>query len=108
MLTDGDKRTAIALVFKDWRVRMACRRRDEGRMGRIIDAVWGECLTFEDRLADTPEDKDYASRRCHSALSERRDYWDLTSFIIPILVSIVIKIIISLLVDYFFAHEGRQ
>lgn len=106
-MTDADKKQAIKEIYRDLRVRFFCKRDDE-RMGRIVDSVWGECKAISTRgkLIDSLEDRNYATKCCLGGLERSPNYQDTVLFISPWVIAFILKIIISILIDIWFAHEG--
>lgn len=102
-MTDDDKKFAVDMVYRDWRVRLARVRRDPERVGRMADIVWKSCADVEGDKEGRDSLEAFAQIRLESAL----DYEDIVSFIPFIVFGIVIKIIVSILIDYWFLHEQK-
>jgi len=102
-MSDEYRRFVAGQVLRDWRVRFVCQH-DLVRMQRIVDVVWETC----DQLRDVIDwdNKREISEVCELRLRRLPDFQDTVSFIPIWLLAIMLKIIISLLIDYWFEYQS--
>lgn len=105
-MDDVAKKLAVKLVLRDWRVRLSVIKHDEDRIGRIADTVWKCC---EEMLKDdkqiTSTDYFMVQNCCLIKVQQREDYADTVSFISPWVLAIILKVIISILIDFWLEYK---
>jgi hypothetical protein len=108
-LTEEDKRTAAEMVLRDWRIKPFVKR-DPERVKRIAEVTWAACEEYDKAQGLTREYNDFELVRLFALarLEKREDYQEMVSFIPAWLVAIVVKLIVSILIDFWLVHErGR-
>lgn len=104
MIDEKTKRAAVLSVLGDLRVRLTCRH-DPERCGRIADTVWGTCSDVIDNDKLRVGDRKMLAGVCGIRVEQRPDYKDAVSFIPMWLVAILLKVIISLLIEWWINYE---
>lgn len=107
-LSDKDKRVIVALARQNFWVKRCRKGGCPDSIGSIADKVWAE-LERRQVTAEgysLPADRANLVTACESDLRLARDYRELVSFIPSWLILIVVKIIISIIIDYWFTSEG--
>ena len=108
-MTEDKKQLAINAVWRNWRVRLTCRRTPaaEDRCGRIAVVLCGVMDAEKPTLTlDKISDRQKFYSLGEAKLSCQTDYDDLVSFIPLWLVGIILKIIIAIIIDFWFQHEA--
>ena len=105
-LDESDKLVAARAVLADWRVLSVCRP-DEERIKRMADIVWPAIERLDAQAPITREYGDVAIARDLSiaTLKKHPDYNDIVSFIPYWLLPLILKIIVSILIDFWLTHE---
>lgn len=105
MIGPDAKRVAVEQVADHPMVRFAARKRDPERIGMIADVVWAGC----EAVMKPPHVGDSTALQsfCEARLKGHQHYNDLVSFLSPLAIFLgILKLIISLLIDFWFKHEG--
>lgn len=108
-LSESARQVACSLVFNDYRIRLAIGlRHDKESVGRLADFVWDYCQNPDNNmLRRLATDRDYVISELTTMVRNDKDSKNLVGFI-PLIWIYIIKIIISILVDYWLTTQTLE
>jgi hypothetical protein len=103
-IDDRTKKAVVRSVLDDLRVWLVCKD-DPVRCAVIADCVWATCAEIIKDVRENVGDRELLQSACTIRLEARPDYKDVTSFIPHWALALMLKIIVGLLIDWWFSYE---
>ena len=104
-LSEADKAIACQLVFADWRIKLAGLSPNEEQCGKLAEAVWAYCESTPRFVEQLGRNRDRTVKETTDHIRGLDNARELVGFV-PIWLVFLIKIIISILIDYWLLRKA--